>query len=330
MTQQTINVGAAPNDGTGDPLRTAFQKCNANFTEVYNKADIASPTFTGDPKAPTPATSDNDTSIATTAFVRTVASEYVPQCGRFGFGNSTQVVFYPYNGDKVKIQGVIYNIPVGGVAGIINNCFLNGVAGQTLVAGTVYLVAVFNNSGALALDFLTNLAHNYDTTAGNVGVETSTSNKSRTVVGMVYTTTGPSFADAVASRFTISWFNRYDLAMRGATTGGATTSASSAVELTGAARCYFVNWGEDSVQASISGAVLSGAPGTPIANIGYDGSALGLPIYNTIGTTGWWGPCVAVEEFHTTEGLLHYITPMGAGSGTNMSFYIAASGKIRG
>jgi hypothetical protein len=34
------------------------------------KAPLASPTFTGDPKAPTPATADNDTSIATTAFVK--------------------------------------------------------------------------------------------------------------------------------------------------------------------------------------------------------------------------------------------------------------------
>lgn len=33
------------------------------------KANVASPTFTGDPKAPTPAAGDNDTSIATTAFV---------------------------------------------------------------------------------------------------------------------------------------------------------------------------------------------------------------------------------------------------------------------
>jgi len=32
-------------------------------------ATIASPTFTGDPKAPTPTPGDNDTSIATTAFV---------------------------------------------------------------------------------------------------------------------------------------------------------------------------------------------------------------------------------------------------------------------
>jgi hypothetical protein len=33
------------------------------------KADLASPTFTGDPKAPTPTAGDSDTSIATTAFV---------------------------------------------------------------------------------------------------------------------------------------------------------------------------------------------------------------------------------------------------------------------
>jgi hypothetical protein len=34
-------------------------------------ATLASPTFTGDPKAPTPSAGDNDTSIATTAFVTT-------------------------------------------------------------------------------------------------------------------------------------------------------------------------------------------------------------------------------------------------------------------
>lgn len=35
MAKQTINVGAAPNDGTGDPLRTAMIKANDNFTELY-------------------------------------------------------------------------------------------------------------------------------------------------------------------------------------------------------------------------------------------------------------------------------------------------------
>lgn len=36
MTQQVINIGSQPNDGTGDPLRTAFGKTNGNFTELYS------------------------------------------------------------------------------------------------------------------------------------------------------------------------------------------------------------------------------------------------------------------------------------------------------
>lgn len=35
MGQQTIGIGSAANDGTGDPLRTAGQKINANFDELY-------------------------------------------------------------------------------------------------------------------------------------------------------------------------------------------------------------------------------------------------------------------------------------------------------
>ena len=35
MAKQTVNLGTAANDGTGDPLRTAFDKVNDNFDEVY-------------------------------------------------------------------------------------------------------------------------------------------------------------------------------------------------------------------------------------------------------------------------------------------------------
>ena len=35
MAQQTINIGTTANDGTGDPLRTAFDKVNDNTTELY-------------------------------------------------------------------------------------------------------------------------------------------------------------------------------------------------------------------------------------------------------------------------------------------------------
>jgi hypothetical protein len=35
MAKQTINIGTTANDGTGDPIRSAFDKTNDNFTELY-------------------------------------------------------------------------------------------------------------------------------------------------------------------------------------------------------------------------------------------------------------------------------------------------------
>ncbi len=36
MAKQVINIGTTANDGTGDPLRSAFDKVNDNFTELYS------------------------------------------------------------------------------------------------------------------------------------------------------------------------------------------------------------------------------------------------------------------------------------------------------
>ena len=43
MVQEVINVGAFPNDGTGDPLRTALLKTNNNFSQIFgnlNSSDV--------------------------------------------------------------------------------------------------------------------------------------------------------------------------------------------------------------------------------------------------------------------------------------------------
>ena len=48
MAKEIINIGTTPNDGTGDPLRTAFTKVNENFTELYDTADTQDLDFTGD------------------------------------------------------------------------------------------------------------------------------------------------------------------------------------------------------------------------------------------------------------------------------------------
>lgn len=58
-------------------------------TEIAAKAPLASPTFTGDPKAPTPAAADNDTSIATTAWVQTEIAAKAPLASPALTGNPT-------------------------------------------------------------------------------------------------------------------------------------------------------------------------------------------------------------------------------------------------
>jgi hypothetical protein len=42
MTQYVINIGAVPNDGTGDPLRTAFNETNLNFDQVFAAGPVLS------------------------------------------------------------------------------------------------------------------------------------------------------------------------------------------------------------------------------------------------------------------------------------------------
>ncbi len=42
MTQQIIDTGALPNDGSGDPLRQAFDKINNNFANLFALAPTAS------------------------------------------------------------------------------------------------------------------------------------------------------------------------------------------------------------------------------------------------------------------------------------------------
>src|SRR5262249_10121285 len=64
------------------------------------KAPLASPTFTGDPKAPTPSPGDDDTSIATTAFVTGAISTAVSTLAPAAVGINSQ-------------SGTIYTLVLG-------------------------------------------------------------------------------------------------------------------------------------------------------------------------------------------------------------------------
>jgi hypothetical protein len=81
----TGNTGAQGATGPQGPPGVVSATAPLNYNsgtqnisiDLSAYAPLASPTFTGDPKAPTPATADNDTSIATTAYVQANLGGYL-------------------------------------------------------------------------------------------------------------------------------------------------------------------------------------------------------------------------------------------------------------
>jgi len=109
-----------------DTVLAAFGKIQA---QLGLKAPLASPALTGNPTAPTPAAEDADTSIATTAFVRSAM-------GLFGLGGAKSLVFV--NLDTVYVSG-FYSVdqcPGGPNGGQGNGMLL--VTGSGLVSQQTY------------------------------------------------------------------------------------------------------------------------------------------------------------------------------------------------
>jgi len=294
VTQQIINVGAAITDGTGDPARTAFTKCNDNFTELYQRA---------------------------------------PQCGRLGYVSATALSFKPFNGDVIKINGAIYQIPSAGIAGLANtSVFVNGTAGQNLAASTTYLICAFNNSGTITADFRSTLTHAPSATAGNVGVEVPTGLDTRTVIGMVRVAAGATFISTGQQKYTISWFNRRAISSVGVRTNLASTTSTSSVEIGSSFRAEFVTWAEETVACGLWGYMRNNNVATVAANVGIDGASMTVfstPILYDCINAGAWAPVGGQSATDMTEGY-HYFTPTGSVSTGTGLFDMACTAVVNG
>ncbi|GEM_PF-2210994 len=167
---------------------------------------------------------------------------------RLAFVSTTSIALNPHDGNHVKINGVLYALPSGGVTSANTNTFVSGVGSSNLAASTAYLVYLFNNGGTLALDFWPIAGgHVTDTSAGNVGVEvrsnSGTPDSTRTLVGAVLTNGSAQFqANSGAIIGVANWFNRRRFAVSSAYS--ASTSSTSVVALSGTALTYF-QWADE-------------------------------------------------------------------------------------
>ncbi|RMO79781.1 hypothetical protein ALQ33_200142 [Pseudomonas syringae pv. philadelphi] len=117
---------------------------DANFAATMNtalaqKANSASPLFTGNPRAPTPLAGDNSTSVSTTAFTRLVMA-------LFGLGSDTATAMADAN--DVPLSGMYRmntdgaNLPMRANSTLLNMRYNNG--------GALQLVGALDGSGGLA------------------------------------------------------------------------------------------------------------------------------------------------------------------------------------
>jgi hypothetical protein len=88
MAKQTINIGTAPNDGTGTPLRTSFDYCNLNFTELYTAVGPSGNNIV----VPGSATISGDLTAGGDAYLNG-NEKYVYLFSNYSIGNNSRVRF---------------------------------------------------------------------------------------------------------------------------------------------------------------------------------------------------------------------------------------------
>jgi Collagen triple helix repeat (20 copies) len=135
-----LNATAGLVEQTGADVFTKRLIGVTNATDIPTRANgdarwapIASPVFTGDPQAPTPATADNDTSIATTAFVK--AQAYAPLASPVFTGNPTAPTPTAGDNDTSVATTAFVTTAVAGKADLNSPAFTGNPTAPTPTAG---------------------------------------------------------------------------------------------------------------------------------------------------------------------------------------------------
>ena len=134
MAQQNINIGSSANKGDGDPIRVAFTKVNANFTDLYSRVVVlegggvaVAQDIQGDIFA-------QDSSLAYNSATNTHYGSFVGALS----GDVTGSVFA--DNSTVLIDGVAGTISAGALTGTlpaIDGSALTGVSASSMLFSNI-------------------------------------------------------------------------------------------------------------------------------------------------------------------------------------------------
>tara|TARA_R110002167_G_scaffold108339_1_gene276629 strand:+ start:437 stop:1093 length:657 start_codon:yes stop_codon:yes gene_type:complete len=173
MAQQNIATGSAANDGTGDPLRTAFVKAEDNFIDLYNQIDnAASFPFTSSATSPAQITGSNG-ELAILGVTGSIESSRNITSSYLQIGNS--ITFKDNPDTKITFNNGTQEYLTGGDSYIK----LDGNNNKVVI-----------NNGGIDIDFIAlgdtfdNLLH-VDAGLNRVGIKTSSPRKDLHVNGAI-------------------------------------------------------------------------------------------------------------------------------------------------
>jgi hypothetical protein len=205
------------------------------------------------------------------------AAVSAPQACRLQMTAATQIQLIPWKGDRIRIQGVDWQIPASGIATNNTGAIVNGTPGQSLAANHTYGVycIIFGGAPTLAFYDMSLAGWVFDTTAGNNGVAVLNGAAAWSLVGMVFTNTSAQFVDSGQSRNVISWFNRREKTA-GNGLGNSSTTSTSNTALGGGNWVDFCTFGDDDVVGWVTAGMSASGGGAPYGNyyIGVDGGAV--------------------------------------------------------
>ena len=246
----------------------------------------------------------------------------------FAYATNATCKLSPRQGNKVTFpSGAAANIPTAGITTTVTSAYLNGVAAQPLVAGTLYYAYLWNQNPGGAANYVidwSTTGHSQDATTG---IEIKIGFPDRVLVGMAVPQAGPVFAFADGNLLVASWFNRRRARSK-VTKSTATTISNTAAyaEVSNQYRNNFLCWADSPAQFWVTGAAqVASTGGSLITSMGFDSTSVAEQdsSFCTQTTVGWSLP-ISVHGYKTlTEGQ-HYSTILG--KVTTASFtYIAGA-----
>ena len=295
MAQQTINVGASPNDGTGTPLRTAFQYTNSNFSELYTAVGPSGNNIV----VPGTATITGDLTVDTSTLKVDSTNDVVL------IGSATKSL---YGGNKLEVRGASISDANLGVTNTGNLAILTTDSQAIDTGGVLSLGGGFNGTTPYIF-------------AGISGRKETSTNGIAQGYLQFFTT---NVSNGIVERYRIAGDGVHTWRNVGGTSGTAMTLNASGL---GMGVVPYVSWPATSkalqlgASSAIEGRTNDGSRTTVYSNTVWNGTNL---IYQNQAAAAYYQQAVGVHSWHTNSN-----TPSAGNTATfTQAMTLDASGNL--